>query len=143
MYQELVSEGYDDIKIMGVNAKQYDYNSDTCMLCDCDSGSCIEDRILPWAQDTLDFVYDEYVEESICEDNYSEDGDELVWHSSDDYCFDPYAWGLWDVLIRDFFILDRNGSLVAKINLTYNNPDQNENCGNNYDLIKELLIQSR
>ena len=53
------------------------------------------------------------------------------------------AWGLWDVLIRDFFILDRNGELVAKINLTYNNPDSNENCGNNYQLIKDLLIQSR
>ena len=143
MYEELVLEGYDDIKIMGVNGKQYDYSSDTCMLCDCVGGSCIDDRILPWAQDSLDMVYDIYDEEGVCEDNVGEDGDDLIWHDNSDYCFDPYAWVLWDVLIRDFFILDRNGTLVAKINLTYNNPDQNENCRNNYQVIKDLLIQSR
>ena len=53
------------------------------------------------------------------------------------------AWGLWDVTLRDFFILNRDGEFVAKINLTYNNPDPNENCGNNYQLIKDLLIQTR
>ena len=53
------------------------------------------------------------------------------------------AWGLWDVTLRDFFILNREGEFVAKINLTYNNPDPNENCGNNYQLIKDLLIQTR
>ena len=128
---------------MGINGKQYDYSSNTCMLCDCVNGTCSEDRVLPWTQDSLDLVYDVYDNEDECEDNYGEDGDDLVWHDYSDYCFDPYAWGLWDVLIRDFFILDREGSLVAKINLTYNNPDPNENCGNNYQLIKDLLIQSR
>ncbi len=138
-----MEEGYDDIKIMGINGKQYDYSSDTCMLCDCVNGSCYEDRILPWTQDSFDSIYYEYDNEDDCEDNFADDGDGLVWHDADDYCFDPYAWGLWNVLIRDFFILDRNGSLVARINLTYNNPAPDENCGNNYQLIKDLLIQSR
>ncbi len=137
MYLELVSEGYTDIKIMGVNGKQYDYSSDTCMLCDCESGSCVEDRVLPWTQDTLLQILELLYNEDDCEDAG------YTWHDNDDYCFEPYAWGLWDVTIRDFFILNRQSELVAKINLTYNNPDPNENCGNNYQLIKNLLIQAR
>ena len=108
MYEELVIEGYDDIKIMGINGKQYDYSNDTCMICDCVSGSCIENRVLPWTQDSFDSVYDNYDNGDDCEDNYGEDNDQLVWHDNDDYCFDPYVWGLWDVIIRDFFILNRN-----------------------------------
>ena len=128
---------------MGINGKQYDYNSNTCMLCDCESGTCVEDRILPWTQDTYDSIYDIYDNEGECEDNYAADDDELIWHDNDDYCFDPYVWGLWESIIRDFYILDKSGKLVAKINLTYNNPDPTENCGNNYQIIKDLLIQSR
>ena len=105
MYEELLLEGYDDIKIMGINGKQYDYSSNACMLCDCVSGSCENDRALPWTQDSLDLIYDVYDEEGECENNFGEDGDGLVWHDYNDYCFDPYVWGLWDVLIRDFFIL--------------------------------------
>ena len=128
---------------MGINAKQYDDNSNTCMLCDCEGGSCVEDRVLPWTQDTYDSLYVDFDNEATCEDNQSVDGDNLIWHNNEEYCFDPYVWGLWDTIIRDFFILDRQGRLVAKINLTYNNPDPSENCGNNYQIIKDLLIQSR
>lgn len=122
---------------MGVNGKQYDYSSDTCMLCECVDGSCVEDRVLPWTQDTLLQTLDLLVNEDDCEDAG------YTWHDHDDYCFEPNAWGLWDVIIRDFFILNRQGEFVAKINLTYNNPDPNDNCGNNYQLIKDLLIQTR
>ena len=62
-----MEEGYDDIKIMGINGKQYDYSSDTCMLCDCVNGSCYEDRILPWTQDSFDSIYYEYDNEDDCE----------------------------------------------------------------------------
>ena len=143
MHQELIDEGYDDIKIMGINGKQYDYSNDTCMLCDCIDGTCYTERELPWAQDGLDSIYYNFDNEMDCENNQGLDDDELIWHDYDDYCFDPYVWGLWDITIRDFFILDRNGNLVAKINLTYNNPSPSENCGNTYQNIKDLLIQSR
>ena len=89
-----------------------------------------------WSPDG--FCYDPLSGEYNCEST-----GEYKWHDHDSYCFEPYAWKLWDVVIRDFFILDRDRNLVLKINLTYNNPDQNENCGNNYQLIKNLLINSR
>ena len=83
MYEELVEEGYNDIRIMGINGKQYDYTSDTCMLCDCESGSCVEDRILPWTQDTLvqiietDYtIYEEFDDMLTCA------GEGYVWNVS-------------------------------------------------------------
>ena len=53
------------------------------------------------------------------------------------------AWGRWDVTLRDLFILDRNGVLITKINLTSFNPDPNSTCGQNYDTIKNVILNAR
>ena len=53
------------------------------------------------------------------------------------------VWGDWNVILRDLFILDRNGILITKINLTSFNPDPNSACGQNYDTIKEVILNSR
>ena len=38
---------------------------------------------------------------------------------------------------------DRNGNYITRINLTSANPDPNSTCGENYETIKELLINIR
>lgn len=53
------------------------------------------------------------------------------------------AWGLWDVTLRDLFILDRNGALITKINLTSFNPDPESTCGQNYETIKDVILNAR
>ena len=53
------------------------------------------------------------------------------------------AWGQWDVILRDLFILDRDGVLITKINLTEFNPDPTSTCGQNYDTIKNVIINAR
>ncbi len=53
------------------------------------------------------------------------------------------AWGLWDVTLRDLLILDRNGVLITRINLTGFNPDPNSTCGQNYDTIKNVILNAR
>ena len=53
------------------------------------------------------------------------------------------AWGLWDVALRDLFILDRNGVLITKINLTSFNPDPESTCGQNYETIKNVILNGR
>ena len=53
------------------------------------------------------------------------------------------AWGLWDVALRDLFILDRNGILITKINLTSFNPDPESTCGQNYETIKNVILNAR
>ena len=114
LYNELISEGIDDVKIMGINGFQYIDDSYSCMICDEGCTTCSEPRILPWTQD-------------IDED---ENGDGDVWEE-------------WEVTLRDLVIVGRDGVELARINLTYNNPDPNSTCGENYETIKNLILSFR
>ena len=116
LYNELVSEGIDDVKMMGMNVKQYEEDSYACMICDPDStcNNCDGPRILPWTQD-------------IDEDGNG-DGD---------------VWADWNATIRDFVIVGIYGTELARINLTYNNPDPDSTCGENYQTIKNLILSFR
>jgi len=66
MYNELQSEGYTEVNIMGINGFQYLDNDYHCMICDTpnDCSSCEEERVLPWVQDLddddNDEVWDDY-----------------------------------------------------------------------------------
>jgi len=104
---------------MGINGLQYIDDSYTCMICDeeCTSSTCDGGpRILPWVQD-LDF-----------------DGDE-----------NGDVWYEWDATIRDLVFLDRTGSYVTRINLTSYNPDPDGmgECTDNYETIKQLILDLR
>tara|TARA_Y100001970_G_scaffold159766_1_gene195487 strand:+ start:1126 stop:1548 length:423 start_codon:yes stop_codon:yes gene_type:complete len=129
LYEELLSEGINDVKFMGINGYQYINDSYSCMICDEpeDCSNCDENYTIPWAQD-LDDGYNCLSEnEGLCEAN-DEDGD---------------LWDMWDISLRDLVILDRQGKLVAKINLTYTNPDPISTCGENYETIKNLILNAR
>ena len=80
LYNDLVSEGIDDVKIMGINGYQYINDSYSCMICDEECETCSEPRILPWTQD-LDTDEDE-------------NGD---------------IWEDWDITLRDLVIVGRDG----------------------------------
>ena len=127
LYNELVSEGINDVKIMGINGYQYINDSYLCMIWDeygqnctdlevCleEEEICSEPRILPWTQDI--------------DENENEIGD---------------VWDEWDITLRDFVIVGRNGVVLARINLTANNPDPNSTCGENYETIKNLILSFR
>ena len=118
--------------MMGVNGFQYINDSIHCMICDdeCTSSTCAAGpRILPWSQDQDDGINCQDENEGLCEG-----GDEI----SD-------VWDSWDILLRDFIILDRNGIEFARVNLTYNNPDPTElgECSDNYQKIKDLILAAR
>ena len=51
---------------------------------------------------------------------------------------DQRVWESWEVIIRDLFILDRDGNVVEVVNL-----DPSENDGDNYLTIKNLLLEAR
>ena len=129
LYEEILSEGITDVKFMGINGYDYIDDSYTCMICDVpeDCSSCDDFNIIPWAQDLDDGLNCASENEGLCYPN-DEDGD---------------VWDLWDILLRDFIILDRSGKLVARINLTYTNPDPNSTCGENYQTIKNLILNAR
>jgi len=114
LYNELVSEGINDVKIMGVNGFQYIDDSYSCMICDEECTTCSEPRILPWTQDI----------------DENDDGNGDVWNE-------------WNVTLRDFVIVGRNGVVLARINLTANNPDPNSTCGENFETIKNLILSFR
>ena len=114
LYNELVSEGINDVKIIGVNGFEYIDDSYSCMICDEECTTCSEARILPWTQD-------------IDED---ENGNGDVWNE-------------WNVTLRDFVIVGRDGIELTRINLTANNPDPNSTCGENYETIKNLILSFR
>ena len=115
--------------MIGVNGFQYIEDSIDCMICteECTSSTCDSGpRILPWTQDLDDGVNCQGENEGLCEGN-DEDGD---------------IWDSWNILLRDFIILDRNGIEFARINLTYNNPDPTElgECSGNYQKIVDILV---
>ena len=51
LYNELISEGINDVEIIGINGFQYINDSYSCMICDDECTTCGEPRILPWTQD--------------------------------------------------------------------------------------------
>ena len=53
------------------------------------------------------------------------------------------VWTNWDITLRDLIIVNRTGNEVARLNLTYSNPDPNSTCGENYQTIKQLIIDAR
>ena len=53
------------------------------------------------------------------------------------------VWENWDITLRDLVIVNRYGYEVARLNLTYTNPDPESTCGENYQTIKELIIDAR
>ena len=71
MYLDLLSEGYTDIKIMGINGYDYISNDYHCMICDMpdDCSNCDGVRILPWVQDLPSVPVTEYNSENECMDN--------------------------------------------------------------------------
>tara|TARA_Y100000588_G_scaffold382403_1_gene469821 strand:+ start:6223 stop:6729 length:507 start_codon:yes stop_codon:yes gene_type:complete len=56
---------------------------------------------------------------------------------------DVDVWENWDITLRDLVIVNREGYEVARLNLTYANPDPNSTCGENYQTIKQLIIDAR
>ena len=59
-------------------------------------------------------------------------------------CMQPVdVWGNWDIVLRDLVVVNKQGIEVARLNLTYNNPDPNSTCGENYQTIKDLIIGAR
>ena len=132
LYNELVSEGIDDVKMMGINGYQYINDTVGCMICDdsCSSSTCdAGPRILPWTQDNDDGINCDDENEGLCT-GLDESGD---------------VWDLLDASLRDFIILDKHGVEFARINLTYNNPDPTDlgECSGNYQKIKDLILAAR
>ena len=132
LYNDLLNDGITDVKMMGINGYQYIEDSVDCMICseECSSSTCDNGpRILPWSQDYDDGLNCQDENEDLCEE-----GDD----TSD-------VWDLWDVSLRDFIILDRNGYEFARLNLTSNNPDPTElgECTGNYQKIKDLILAAR
>ncbi len=114
LYNELITEGINDVEIIGINGFQYINDSYSCMICDDECTTCGEPRILPWTQDI--------------DENEDDQGD---------------VWREWGVTLRDFVIVGRDGQELARINLTYNNPDPDSTCGENYETIKNLILSFR
>jgi len=114
LYNELISEEINDVEIIGINGFQYINDSYSCMICDDECTTCGEPRILPWTQDI--------------DENEDDQGD---------------VWREWGVTLRDFVIVGRDGQELARINLTYNNPDPDSTCGENYETIKNLILSFR
>ena len=78
LYQELLDEGINDVKFMGVNGFDYINDSYSCMICD-DPDSCSNCNnvnIIPWAQDLDDGANCLNENEDLCQAD-DEDGD--VW----------------------------------------------------------------
>ena len=198
MYLDLLEEGYDDIKFVGVNGYAYIDNSYNCMICDTPDlcNNCDDTRILPWVQDVpfsfsdgLDeqecadegniwdvadqIIHDELNEEECESAGYSwQDGFQIThdidnqvecesygytWFHADCIefdaelcieelysCLEPVdIWTNWNITLRDLVIVNRQGYEVSRLNLTYNNPDPNSTCGENYQTIKDLIIGAR
>ena len=118
--------------MMGVNGYPYINDSVDCMICNsnCTSSTCSDGpRYLPWSQDYDDGINCNENNQTLCAGG-DEDGD---------------IWDLWDINLRDFIILDKNGVEFARVNLTYNNPDPTElgECSENYQKIKDLILAAR
>jgi len=132
LYNDLLSDGITDVKMMGVNGYQYIEDSLDCMICDdpCESSTCDNGpRILPWTQDYDDGINCNNENSDLC----------IAGDNNGD------VWDLWDISLRDFIILDRYGVEFTRINLTPNNPDPTDlgECSGNYQKIKDLILAAR
>ena len=168
MYLDLVEEGYDDIKFVGVNGYAYINNDYNCMICDSpdECSNCTEERILPWVQDVPAIIIEEYENQIDCEQNELSwgVGEQISWSLlGESECIengyswfhgeciefiygclqDVDIWGNWDITLRDLVIVNKQGYEVSRLNLTGNNPDPNSTCGENYQTIKDLIIGAR
>ena len=142
MYNELQSEGYTEVNIMGINGFQYLDNDYHCMICDTpdDCSSCEEERVLPWVQDLddddNDEVWDDYGVDGIPNTGDLGEGDGVP--------DEPYGdvWESWEISLRDLIFLDREGNYITRLNLTSFNPDHAAlgECTGNYETIKNLII---
>jgi len=138
------------------------------MVCDDPSScsGCDEIRVLPWVQDVPYIFNSDYLSQSDCEEAGFEwdigeqiihdDMDQITceengytWFHTDciEYVYgcveEVDVWGNWDITLRDLVIVNRQGYEVARLNLTYTNPDPNSTCGENYQTIKDLIIGAR
>ena len=68
------------------------------------------------------------------------DGKILPWVQDN---IEQRVWQSWEAYIRDFFILSYEGKVLEMINLTPFNPDPSVNEGENYRIIKDLLLSGR
>ena len=53
------------------------------------------------------------------------------------------VWTKWDVQLRDLYILNEEGILYDMINLTAYDPDPQINDGNNYNDLKQLILDAK
>ena len=142
MYNELQSEGYTEISIIGINGFQYLDNDYHCMICDTpdECSSCDVERVLPWVQDLddddNDEIWDDYGVDGIPDTGDLGEGDGEPDESDGD------VWESWDISLRDLVFLDRDGNYITRINLTGFNPDPTAlgECTDNYETIKQLII---
>ena len=153
---------------MGINGYQYISNDYHCMVCDTPDtcSNCDDIRVLPWVQDVPAVFNLNYTNQSECEENglnwdvgeqivHDEldesncAGNGYVWFHGEciEYiygCVDELdVWGNWNAILRDLVIVNKQGYEVSRLNLTYNNPDPLSTCGENYETIKQLIIDAR
>ena len=141
MYNELQSDGYTEINMVGINGFQYLDNDYHCMICDTpdECSSCDEERILPWVQDIDDDdgdgVWDDHGADGIPNTDDLGENDGIPDETYGD------VWDSWDINLRDLIILDRSGNYMVRINLTSFNPDPTAlgECTDNYQTIKQII----
>jgi len=113
-----------------------------------DQNTCLENNY-NWVED-YSIVYDD-MNQLECELNgYLWFHDECISLNSEICIEDIYGcrqeadvWNNWDIILRDLIIVNREGYEVARVNLTYTNPDPISTCGENYQTIKQLIIDAR
>ena len=153
IYQELMCEGYTDLVGSGIAATNHlaDWvqGKQECMFNFCDGVYPEHDyidapegtratRILPWSHDynaqCESGSPNEYNQCSGLTEQVNEN------HCGDDgFCENLNVWQGQDVLIRDLFIIDKEGNVRLRINLTPNNPQKGAGCGDTYNLIKQTI----
>ena len=68
------------------------------------------------------------------------DGRTLPWIHDN---LDQDVWNKWDVRLRDLYILNEEGALYGRINLTEFDPDRSINDGANYNELKQLILNAK
>ena len=53
------------------------------------------------------------------------------------------VWSKWGVRLRDLYILNEEGILYGMVNLTGYDPDPQVNGGNNYNDLKQLILDAK
>ncbi len=139
------------------------------MICDTpeECGNCDDVRVLPWVQDIPSIFNFNFTTQAECEENgYLWTSAEQIFHDDitnqatceengytwfHDLCIQYIygcvdeidVWGNWDATLRDLVIVNKQGYEVARLNLTNTNPDPESTCGENYETIKQLIIDAR